>query len=351
MRTTETETPKLPNSAFNSALGHSDLLAKIESETIAAVQRDFEDLATQIMGATQELRARTVPSGGRSAKDSQTLKTRQAAAFYESSLYSKLRDCYQVLVKRDRIRGIDVEIFEPMAGVSQDKKNQVLINFHGGGFVHGALINSHLESLPVAALGGFRVVSVDYRLAPEHQYPAATDDVLQVYEAILDEYGSHRIGIFGNSAGALLASQLMVRLLQSNIPLPAALSLNFCGAHYWNLGDSSKMLSTVSGLQLSKFESEPYFDDVEINDKEAFPLNSEAFLSSFPPTLLTSATRDFALSSVLRTHSKLVRSGVSSELHVWEGLGHCFSYHPAFSETKDLVNLNSRFMEKHISNE
>lgn len=99
--------------------------------------------------------------------------------------------------------------------------DRVLICLHGGGF--NADSGSYSESIPVAGLTGTRVVSVLYRMAPEHPFPAAVDDAVAVYRELLKTYKANRIGIFGSSAGAGLTLETAVKLKQLKLPMPAAL--------------------------------------------------------------------------------------------------------------------------------
>src|SRR5262249_37930025 len=102
-------------------------------------------------------------------------------AFYGTSYYKKLRVDYPVKMTEQRIGGVLTEVFVPVEGIAPANQDRVLINLHGGGFVGGSRIDSHLESVPIAALGRIKVVSIDYRLGPEFSFPAASEDVAAVY--------------------------------------------------------------------------------------------------------------------------------------------------------------------------
>src|SRR3546814_7333243 len=96
------------------------------------------------------------------------------------------------------IAGVPVDIVTPAAGVAADKRDKVLLNFHGGGFVLGnGGVGGRMEAVPVAGLGGYRVITVDYRQAPEAVYPAATEDALAVYKELLKTYRPQDIGVYG----------------------------------------------------------------------------------------------------------------------------------------------------------
>src|SRR3546814_18529842 len=90
----------------------------------------------------------------------------------------------------------------------------------------------------------------------------------------------------------------------------------------------------------------PYFNGTSPVDPLVFPARSLALLAKFPPTLLVTATRDFALSSTVYTHSSMVAQGVDAELHVWEGLPHALQMAPDLHESNDMSEVLVRFLPK-----
>lgn len=267
----------------------------------------------------------------------------ETKVYRNSSVYRRMRARYPVTISPTTIGGVPAAIIEPAGGVPAANKGRVLMELHGGGFIAS---NDWLEAVAIAAVGRIRVVSVDYRLTPENVFPAGTDDAVKVYTELLKRYRPQQIGIYGCSAGALLTSQTIARLIRDKRPLPAAIGL-FCeGAAYWMEGDS--------GYQFGKGKPEPstanpYFAHVADRDAEAFPIRSPATLRRFPPTMLIAGTRDFALSSVVKTHSLLVHEGVEANLYVWEGMMHAFFLDPAPPESDDAYRLIARFFDKHLA--
>jgi acetyl esterase/lipase len=268
--------------------------------------------------------------------------------FYRGPVYAELQKRYAVSVVVKKISGVPVEVFTPEKGVVSEHKQHILINLHGGGFCSGSRTNSHLESIPVAALGRIKVVSVDYRMAPAHRYPVATDDVEAVYRALLADYGAENIGLYGASSGALLTAQTMVRLLEKNLPLPVAISM-IAGGATWVEGDSlawgAAILQASLGYDLQGFRR-TYFESADLSDPQVIPALSDHFMENFPPSLLAASTRDYLLSSVVSTHRQFFRLGVSAELHVWEGLDHVFHYNPALPETDELHRTVVNFFNR-----
>ena len=93
-----------------------------------------------------------------------------------------------------------------------------------------------------------------------------------------------------------------------------------------------------------------YLSEVDARDPLVAPTTSDEVLSQFPPTQIITATRGFELSSAVYTHSRLVKLGVETELHVWEGLFHGFFYNPDPPESRDAYNVMVKFFDKHLGN-
>lgn len=282
------------------------------------------------------------------AERTQISMIRQCLAdnFYQSSEYKELRRRYPVTVTSQTIAGVATEVFVPVGGVSPGNQERVLINVHGGSFLGGARTISHLESIPIASLGRIKIISVDYRQAPEYRFPSASEDVAAVYRDLLKKHGPQNIGIYGCSAGGLLTAQTVAWLQKEKLPRPGAVAMLCEGGGYWTEGDSAYFIRNRSQETLEK---NPYFKDVAPNDPLAFPVRSPEVMAKFPPSLLITGLRDFAASSVVRTHALLVAQGVEADLHVWEGLGHAFHFDPALPESQEVYAVTIKFFDKHLA--
>ena len=274
--------------------------------------------------------------------------------FHQSSLiYRRMYERYDVDVREMTIAGVGVEIFTPKGGVEKNASDRVLINVHGGSFLGGERSMSRLESIPISVLSGTKVISIDYRMAPEYTFPAASDDVLAVYRDLLQTYSHNNIGIYGSSAGAVLTAQSLARFQSEGLPRPAAAAMLGAGAYYWMEGDTGcfgligRALNGNADDQL-KLENNLYFKGVDFDNAMAFPGKSPEILSKFPPTLLVSSTRDFALSSVVQTHTELIKQDVEAELYVWEGLHHCFYCNPDYPESSHVYDVIIRFFNRSL---
>ena len=323
---------QLPESAFLSADTRREL---------AIAARDNEEWARQLSAAgcpaIETAEPAVIPE----------IRQQQAELFYQTTLYQKLTERYPTDLSRDNIDGVPVEIFTPQQGIAAHNRQRVLLNFHGGSFTSGSGTASHQESIPIAALGRIKVISVDYRMGPEHRFPAASDDALAVYRALLNTYPAQQIGIFGCSSGAMLAAQLMARLQQESLPKPAALSMSCWAAHPID-GDSNYTVTAQQGIPPFDFYSMAYFKGCDLNDPLVIPGASSALLASFPSSLLMTATRDFLMSTVVHSHAELVRLGVEAQLHVWDGLEHGFLLNPELEESRQSYRVLVDFFERHL---
>jgi acetyl esterase/lipase len=280
-------------------------------------------------------------------------KQADAEAFYATDLYKNMRHRYSVAIETETLDGVDCEWFTPVDGIAEDNKQRIVINLHGGGFVSGERTLSQLESIPIAALMRVPVVSIDYRQGPDYHFPAATEDIVAVYQSLLQDHEPAAIGLYGYSAGATLAAQTIARLQEQGLPLPGAVVMAGSAAGRWDVGDSW-LQSHIDGKSIvPTVENNLYFrgivgKTVAIDDPLLFQLNAPDIMSAFPPTWLASSTRDFALSSVLLTHTQLDQLGVETELHIWEGMDHGFVYDAELPEAQDYYQRLVRFLRKKL---
>jgi monoterpene epsilon-lactone hydrolase len=152
-------------------------------------------------------------------------------------MVERLRSLFPVTITPKRIAGIQTDVVEPASGVSQNNRKRVLINVHGGGFSAAARYGGQQESIPIASVGGFKIVTVDYRMGPEHTFPAASEDVAAVYKALLADHRPEEIGIYGCSAGGILAAQAAAWLQRQGLPRPGAIGIFGAGGLVGKAGD------------------------------------------------------------------------------------------------------------------
>jgi acetyl esterase/lipase len=160
-------------------------------------------------------------------------------------------------------------------------------------------------------------------MPPDHPYPAALDDCLTVYRALLEDHRPQDIVVEGASAGGNLAAALILRARDEGLPLPAAAVLLTPEVDLTESGDSfqtnlgvdtvlTQSLAVMSALYAAGHDLEhPYLS----------PLFGD-FTKGFPPTFLQTGTRDLFLSNTVRMHRALRAAGIEAELHVFEAMPH-----------------------------
>jgi acetyl esterase/lipase len=268
---------------------------------------------------------------------------------------ARQRELYPHTRTDTKIGGVHVYDYTPKAGIAAANAKRVLINLHGGGFSGCWPGCAELESIPIASVAKIRVVSVDYREAPEHKHPAASEDVAAVYRELLKTYRAENIGIFGCSAGGMLTALSVAWFQQHGLPRPGGVGIFCAGA------GSPKGISTFEGdaaytagplgeVRVPQGGAAPapagYFAGTDPADPLVAPINSPQVLSKFPPTLLITGTRGFELSSAVYTHTQLVKNGVDARIHVWEGLFHGFFYNPDVPESQDCYRVIADFFAR-----
>lgn len=261
------------------------------------------------------------------------------------------RSTYPVEIEEQQIARVRTDLVSPTA-IGERKQERVLINLHGGGFVLGSP-PALVEAIPIANLTKTRVVSVDYRLAPEHPFPAAIDDIVAVYKELLKTYRPNNIGVFGSSAGAILTAEAAVRFRQLGLSLPAALGVFSGSGDLSDFGDSMAMYTLfgfwgelLRGFDDPDSEINAYLGGHDPKDPVVSPIHGD--LTGFPPTLLITGTRDFLLSPTTTFHRALRRSGVESELVVFEAMPHCHWLAVHLPESKEALGIMADFFDRKL---
>jgi monoterpene epsilon-lactone hydrolase len=257
-------------------------------------------------------------------------------------LGAEQRKAHDVTVTEDVIAGVPVRRIAP-AGGSADK-SRILMNLHGGGFATDA--GSLTENIPIAALTGVEVVAVLYRFAPEHPFPAAVDDALAVYKALLADHDPANIAVYGTSAGAVIGPQLLMRLKAEGLPIPGALGVFSGEADLVGIADSLKIFARSGENALLTQCKDAYVGGADPKDPLVSPLFGD--LGFFPPTLLVSSGRDVLLSGTVNLHRRLLDAGVSAELLMYDALPHAFWANLLAPESDDCFRRMSAFLTKNL---
>lgn len=257
---------------------------------------------------------------------------------------------FPVNITGESMGGVRTAVVMPQDGVSSSNRDRVLINLHGGGMMFGGRYDGPTESAPIASIGKIKVVTVDYRMAPEYRFPAASEDVAAVYGALLKRYKPENIGIYGCSSGGYLAAQAAAWFQVHGLPRPGALAI-LCSAAGRNVEGDSYYLPSGAWARNERFQLARalyYASGVKPRDPLVWPMYSPAVLAKFPPTAFLNATRDNTMSGAIYSHMQLVKAGVDAELYLWDGLGHGFMLDASLPESREAYDVVVRFFERHL---
>lgn len=271
-----------------------------------------------------------------------------------SSQLGLMQKMFPTAVEEAKIGGIPVRIVTPADG--RFDKQRVLINLHGGAFSVCWHSCSLLESIPIAAEGDYKVVSVNYRMAPEYKHPAGVEDAAKVYAELLKSYKPEHIGIYGCSAGGALTAQTAAWLPAHGLPQAGAVGIFGAGGVRFQAGDSAYVAAYIDG----SFPPPPkpgttgtdmtrgYFDGVDMSGADISPALHPDVLAKFPPSLIITGTRVMDLSPAIVTNSNLMKAGVETDMIVGEGMGHCYVMMPNLPEAQDAYKATVSFFRKHL---
>ena len=203
--------------------------------------------------------------------------------------------------------------------------NAIFVHLHGGAYTFSSGMAGMYEAILLANYLQIPVISVDYRMPPDHPFPAALDDAVLVYEKLLKEYPDHQFYLGGTSAGGGLTMATVLKLKEENIPLPSAI---FAGTPWTDLsktGDSYFIFEGIDRILVQykgvlEESALLYAEGKDLKDPFLSPIYGD--LSNFPPTFLLTGTRDMFLSNTVRADRKLKDAGVETELVVLEGQSH-----------------------------
>jgi epsilon-lactone hydrolase len=226
-----------------------------------------------------------------------------------------------VAVEELDIDGVAIFAIAPGGTTTDDAR--VVLELHGGALVMGGGAVCRAMGIGAAQRLGAPTWAVDYRMAPDHPYPAPLDDCLAAYRALLRDHHPDEIIVSGTSAGGNLSAAVILRARDEGLPLPAGAVLLTPELDLTESGDSFR---TNLGLDTVLTESLMpanllYAGGHDLADPYLSPLFGD-FSRGFPPTLLTAGTRDLFLSNAVRMHRALRAAEVPAELHVLEAAPH-----------------------------
>ena len=264
---------------------------------------------------------------------------------------AKTRETLGVSMEQTTIGGVNCYVFTPKT-MPEGHRNQLIINPHGGGYVYGPGVSGTAEAALMSALGGYKVIEIDYRMPPDAPYPAAMDDAMAVYKEAIKTTDPKRIGIVGTSTGGGMTLAMILRAKAEGLPLPAAIAPGTPWSDLTETGDSYKTNEWLDNVLVSYsgylgHAAALYAGGHDMKDPQLSPIYGD--FHGFPPTILTSGTRDLFLSNTVRTHRKLREAGVPATLQVFEGLSHAqYLFDPAAPETKEAFGEIAAFFDQYL---
>lgn len=276
-----------------------------------------------------------------------------------------MREVFPVEIEETTIAGISAAIVTPKGGVPAANKNRLFLNGPGGGFRTGVRGNGLLISIPVAATLGVKVITITYRQGPEYKFPAASEDLLKVWDDVTKTYKPENIGMVGCSAGGSLISQTTAMLIKQNRPTPGVLGVYCAGIGAMGAGDSQFMsalsvTNVAAGTIQTAAPAGPatgapapppgpsYMQGADEKDFAVNPFVDTKLLAKWPPTVFFTATRDGAASGAMYSYLQLTKLGIDSKVMIFDGLYHGFMTNPDFPESKDGYKIAAAFFDKHL---
>src|SRR5579863_5050390 len=242
----------------------------------------------------------------------------------------------------------------PTAEITVDgiEPRHVVLYFHGGVYVLGDAFQSAGLAAQVGRRTRARVISVDYRLAPEHPYPAAVDDALAAYEALLDNgTDPSDIAFAGESAGGGLAIATLVNARDHGMPRPAAA---FAMSPYADLTLAGTTMETKREVDplLSRENLESRVPDYTAGQDAALGLISPIFadLSGLPPLIIQAGSHEVLLDDAVRLARQAATADVEVTLDITPGVPHVFqAYYPILDEAAAALDRAGQLLSAHLA--
>jgi acetyl esterase/lipase len=256
-----------------------------------------------------------------------------------------------VKVEETKIAGVHCFIVMPNK-IPPENRRRLLVHVHGGGYVFGPGEAALPEAIMMAGFGGFKVISVDYRMPPDFPYPAAMDDAMAVWKEVTKTHDARRMAIFGTSTGGAMTLAMVLRAKDEKLPKPAAIAPGTPWSDIDKVGDTYASNEWVDNVLVTwdgwlGRAAKLYANGADLKNPYISPIYGD--FKGFPPTILTSGTRDLFLSNTVRTHRKLRRAGVTADLNVYEGQSHAqYQFNISAPETKEAFTDIARFFDRHL---
>ena len=251
--------------------------------------------------------------------------------------------------------GMKIErVDSPVKGewISKPKavSGKIVYYLHGGGYISGSAKTGRPLTAPLARQMGVRIFSLDYRLAPEHHFPAGLDDAVAGYRWLLSNGIQPKdISVMGDSAGGGMTLALAMRLRDAGEPLPACL---VCLSPWTDMtGESATIKANADRDPMFVAEDCRRYANAYLGSQSRLdPLASPLFgnLAGLPAMLIQVGRGEVLLDDARSLHEKVRAAGGSSELHVYEAVPHGWHFGAPFvPETREALKEIAEFIERH----
>jgi acetyl esterase/lipase len=231
--------------------------------------------------------------------------------------------------------------------------DRVVLYLHGGACIMGSPATHRELAARVSMACGARVLAVDYRLAPEHPFPAAMEDAVEAYRGLVEEgLSADRVVMGGDSSGGGLALQALISLRDAAVPSPRAAFFLSPQTDWVRFdGESLRTRARTDPLQtpdMCRFTASLYVGRNDPDTPLLSPVNAD--LRNLPPMLVHAGDRDILLSDAKRLAEAAGEAGGDVTLKVWEGLWHVFHASAGLvPEARQAMGELGMFVQEHLS--
>ena len=254
----------------------------------------------------------------------------------------------RVDVQRTSLGPIAAEWLRP-ADTTDDR---AILYLHGGGYTMGSCTTHRALAARIAIASKAPALQPEYRLAPEHPFPAALQDCVAAYRWLIDcRISPQNTVVAGDSAGGGLAIALALTLRDDDAPLPAAI---VCVSPWVDLELTGESLTTrakvdpVCSLEDSRLHAVQYVGEADPRAPLVSPIHAD--LNGLPPILIHVGDREILLSDATRLAERAREDGVEVELRIWEGMWHVWHLLAAYvPEGQRAIHEIGAFTRRHIS--
>ncbi len=240
------------------------------------------------------------------------------------------KELYPATIETISVANSDHLLITP-GSYDTENDNRILVYVHGGAHTFFSPESTLVASLPGAHFSRTKLISVRYPLAWQKAHPASRDRVVSVYTELLNDYAPQHIAMYGDSAGGGALMSAVLKIRDDGLPMPAVLGLISPWTDITKTGDSytlnagADLILHYEGNLVDSART--YGRDQDLKDPSISPIYAD-FNKGFPPSYISSGTRDLFLSNAARLQRKLLDAGIVNRLVVYEGMWHVFQELP-----------------------